>query len=661
MSTFKSALSSLTGFTFFKNLNIGGKLTIGFGILVILTLAVAGLSYLGSVPATENIDRTDELRVPTALTSARAQADLLRMLSNVRGYLALGDETYRDSYNQSAQAFAADLEELNRLSPYFDAENNRRLHDLEAAFAEWSALPDRLFELRNDQLDREPAYRLLATDGSRLAGTVLIDVNSLIELQSQREASDENIQMLGEMAEYQGTFASMFSALRGYVTTRNRIYRQEYDVNLTANQFAWEKLEARRPLLTPTQRDTLDSIAENREDFLNLIPDQVFEQLEGERWREDLYLFRTEAVPLAEEMEQLLGEITDDQQALLRTDLNTGRAGLAQANQLTLLGGIVALILGLVMAFFFRSNIAGPVRRLTTVAEQIREGDLEAKAAVESKDEIGILASTFNNMTSQLRQTLTQVRREKKRADDLLEVVIPIGIELASEKDFNRLLEKMLLEAKMFCHADAGTLYLRTKDNQLEYVIVRDDVQQLAMGGTTEQPVPFAPLPLYDETGAPNDRYIATRAVLDRQSINIANVDEVGGFDFSGPEGRIVEVDERATSILAIPLENSEGDVLGVMQLVDAEDPESGQASAFDQNLQQMMESFSSLAVAALQAYIREQELRRQIQQLRIEIDQAKKARQVAEITETDYFQDLHKRAKELRERVKGEDSESQD
>jgi CHASE3 domain sensor protein/GAF domain-containing protein len=638
--------------TFFKNLNIGTKLAIGFGILVILALAVAGLSYLGSVPATENINRTDELRVPTALTSARAQANLLRMLSDVRGYLALGDQEYRDSYHQSEQAFLADLAELDRLSPNFDAENNRRLEELEVTYEQWAELPERLFELRNDQLDREPAYRLLATDGSRLAGTILIDINSVIESQAQQEPSAENIQLLGEMARFQGTFASMFSALRGYVTTRNRIYRQEYDVNLTANQFAWDTLYDRKTLLTSTQRDTLDDIARNREDFLNLIPTQVFEELESERWREDLYLFRTEAVPLAEKMQQLLDGMTTDQQTFLRTDLNTGRTGLARANQLTILGGVVALILGLMMAALFRANIAGPVGRLTAVAEQIRGGDLEAEATVESKDEIGILAATFNSMTAQLRQTLMQVRKEKKRADDLLEVVIPIGVELSSEKDFNRLLEKMLLEAKTFCNAGAGTLYLRTEDDRLEYVIMRNDTQQIALGGTTGREVPFAPLALYDEkTGVRNDRYLAVRVTLDSDSVNVPDTSEAEGFDFSGPSDSGVGADGRATSLLGIPLENTAGDVLGVLQLIDAQDPETGEVIAFDQNLQRMMESFSSLAVAALEAYIREQALRQQIQELRIEIDQAKKERQVAQITESDYFRELKERAKDLRKR----------
>jgi HAMP domain-containing protein len=56
----------------------------------------------------------------------------------------------------------------------------------------------------------------------------------------------------------------------------------------------------------------------------------------------------------------------------------------------------------------------------------------------------------------------------------------------------------------------------------------------------------------------------------------------------------------------------------------------------------------------ALEVYAREQRLRQQVQQLRIEIDEAKKGRQVAEITETDYFQDLRQRAQGLRARFEG-------
>jgi len=52
----------------------------------------------------------------------------------------------------------------------------------------------------------------------------------------------------------------------------------------------------------------------------------------------------------------------------------------------------------------------------------------------------------------------------------------------------------------------------------------------------------------------------------------------------------------------------------------------------------------------ARQVYAREQSLRQQVQELRVEIDEVKKARQVAEITETEYFRDLCAKAQRLRQ-----------
>ena len=90
--------------------------------------------------------------------------------------------------------------------------------------------------------------------------------------------------------------------------------------------------------------------------------------------------------------------------------------------------------------------------------------------------------------------------------------------------------------------------------------------------------------------------------------------------------------------------------MIGVLQLLNARNPESGEIVSFDVNLQQLIESLSSLAAAALEVYRDEQNLRRQIEQLRIEVDEARQSHQVAEITESDYFQHLEAEAESLRE-----------
>jgi len=241
---------------------------------------------------------------------------------------------------------------------------------------------------------------------------------------------------------------------------------------------------------------------------------------------------------------------------------------------------------------------------------------------------------------------------EKKRADDLLHVVIPIGVDLSAEKDFNRLLEKILVEAKSFCRADSGILFLRTETDELEHVIVRNDKLAISMGGTTGNKVSFPAVSMYDAAShAARDRNPVARAALEGNSVNIREAAEMADLDFSGIAGQADDA-YRADSFLVIPLKNSDDQVLGVLQLANAHDPETGQVIPFDANLQQMMESYSSLAVAALEAYIREQGLRQEIQQLRIEIDEAKRQKQVSEIVDSDFFQDLQARAHAMRTRT---------
>ncbi|MFQ5794604.1 MAG: PAS domain S-box protein [Candidatus Bipolaricaulia bacterium] len=293
------------------------------------------------------------------------------------------------------------------------------------------------------------------------------------------------------------------------------------------------------------------------------------------------------------------------------------------------------------------------------VVGQRADGSNFPMEVVMTKAELGrasFYTGTFRDITEQKRLReqelayLQQIKQKKQRADELLDVVIPIGVAMSAERDFDRLLEMILLEAKSLCNADAGTLYLRTEDDRLKFVIVRTDSLNLAMGGTTGKEASLPPLRLYDETtGEPNRRNVCTYATLTGESINISDVYQAERFDFSGTRDFDKQTSYRSTSMLTVPLKDNRDQVIGVIQLINAQHPETGEVIPFDPGAQQMVEALSSLATAALEAYIREQKLKQQIEELRIEIDETKKAREVAEITDTDYFQQLKQKSKELR------------
>lgn len=255
-------------------------------------------------------------------------------------------------------------------------------------------------------------------------------------------------------------------------------------------------------------------------------------------------------------------------------------------------------------------------------------------------------------LTDLIQQQQRLIHELERRFESLVKVVIPIGVTLLQSNDFGQLLEAILIEAKDLCRADGGTLYLRTDDDELSFAIMRNDSLGIAFGGTSNTAVPFASLPLCDpDSGQPNRRNVATYAALTGHTVNIADAYEAEGFEFSGTIAFDSQSGYRSMSFLTVPLQSAAGRVIGVLQLINAKDPDTGEVTPFSAEVEPIVESLSTLAAAALEVYVREDRLRRQIQELRVQIDEGKKQKQVEEIADTDYFQELQRRARQLRRR----------
>jgi sigma-B regulation protein RsbU (phosphoserine phosphatase) len=200
-----------------------------------------------------------------------------------------------------------------------------------------------------------------------------------------------------------------------------------------------------------------------------------------------------------------------------------------------------------------------------------------------------------------------------------LSVILPLGIALSAERDPDRLRERILLEARSICHADAGLLYLRTEDDLLRLAIRRSvPLRPGEIEKTTFFP-PSPPLHLYDEaTGAPNYSNVATTAALCGYSVNIPDVYETEEFDFAGTKAFDQQHNYRTVSLLAIPLKDDDGKVIGVFELINAREPATDQVVPFDSYHQMVAESLTSQTTIALKNQ-RLQE--RQVELLKFERD----------------------------------------
>ncbi|MDP6602909.1 MAG: HD domain-containing phosphohydrolase [Rhodospirillales bacterium] len=178
--------------------------------------------------------------------------------------------------------------------------------------------------------------------------------------------------------------------------------------------------------------------------------------------------------------------------------------------------------------------------------------------------------------------------------------LIEIGIALSAERDHKRLIESILIGAKALSNADGGTLYL-LDDEVLRFEIMRTDSLGVALGGTTGKVIDFPPLHLHDpKTGEPNHRNVATHTALTGESINIADAYEAEDFDFSGTKKFDEGTGYRSKSFLTVPLKNHDGDVIGVLQILNARDRGTNEVIAFPESIQPLISALASQAAVAL-------------------------------------------------------------
>ena len=175
-----------------------------------------------------------------------------------------------------------------------------------------------------------------------------------------------------------------------------------------------------------------------------------------------------------------------------------------------------------------------------------------------------------------------------------------IGLALSKEKNMSKLLEMILIEAKRIANSDGGTLYMMTDDNRLRFKIMMTDSLDFHMGGTSGKDIPFYPVKLYDEKGAPNKSMIAAYVALSGETVNIPDAYKAKGFDFSGTKMFDEKTGYHSQSFLTVPLKNHEDEIIGVLQLLNAQNQNTKKIIPFTSDIQEMVEALASQAAVAI-------------------------------------------------------------
>lgn len=162
---------------------------------------------------------------------------------------------------------------------------------------------------------------------------------------------------------------------------------------------------------------------------------------------------------------------------------------LRQVNRALVWGGIGAVVVALGLGTWLAWRITTPVRRLTRAAEQLAEGDLSSRVDEGTGDEIGQLASTFNQMAASLdradelrRHMMADVAHELRTPLSIIRgqveaiqdgIYPPDAAHLAPIHDEVLLLNRLVEDLRTLALAEAGQLELHQTEVDLGGLVQR--------------------------------------------------------------------------------------------------------------------------------------------------------------------------------------------
>jgi diguanylate cyclase (GGDEF)-like protein len=187
----------------------------------------------------------------------------------------------------------------------------------------------------------------------------------------------------------------------------------------------------------------------------------------------------------------------------------------------------------------------------------------------------------------------TVMTNQKPPLTHLLKELIQIGIALTSERDLGVLLERIVAEARRFTNAEAGTLFLR-EGPALRFAVVQNEVLEARLGRVeTRARLQADVLPL-------DTRSLAGYVASTGMAITLPDAYGVAADrPFAFNAGLDQKTDYCTRSVLVVPLQEMSGDVMGVLQLINARD-DASEVVPFDVEYEGLVRSLASQAAVAV-------------------------------------------------------------
>jgi methyl-accepting chemotaxis protein len=391
----------------FKNLKLGVKLGLGFGMLIAIAAILGGIAVLNMQQVGHESQELAEEYVPEVSMANDLERAAMMTMYAMRGYAYSEDAEY---WNQGEIELARVRENLARATAH--AEKYPDLVQLKQDIAKASQGVDKYSALAKKSAEIITAMAANRSEMNAAAGGYMQNCNDFLE--SQNHAMENEL--------HEGLPASNLLERLEKITLINTIIRLGNDARVKNFQAqATSDLELMRLAMQNFSKMNENFAALSKITRASANIQQIKNTQEAaarygaamERYLENsLALQKMNAARTVAGNEVLDAAKGTATAGVAATQARASEAveDMHAASSIMIVGLIIALIVGVVIAYLLTRIITRPILAGVTFAQAMSQGDFTSILEIDQRDEIGTLAKALNEMVTKLRGVVSDVQ-----------------------------------------------------------------------------------------------------------------------------------------------------------------------------------------------------------------------------------------------------------
>ncbi|MGR2745954.1 methyl-accepting chemotaxis protein [Bacillus sp. N6] len=210
-----------------------------------------------------------------------------------------------------------------------------------------------------------------------------------------------------ELKERGDAYQVQLSALRGYLLQHDQVELDKFNEMSKRLEDSKDKL-----LSNPNVSSSVKSTMELGSTWRKFVEEKVVTLAKEQKWEEALQVASSENGTVY----KVIGDFTNysNEQAKLREQsiekIDQSSLGIEYAVFLSL---VICIVVAIILAWWFSGKLVKPIQQIDTKLKELasQEGDLTARLQVNSNDEIGAIAASFNKMLENLQHIINRVQK----------------------------------------------------------------------------------------------------------------------------------------------------------------------------------------------------------------------------------------------------------